>query len=114
MPFKDKEKTRTYQKEWSRNNNAKMRIKAIEMLGGRCVKCGYNDNYIALQIDHIEPILRIKNHRISESGNMTLKHIVNGTISLDSIQLLCANCHAIKSFDDRVKYRNYDKRKRRK
>ena len=114
MPFKDKEKTREYQKEWSRNHRAKIRIKAIEILGGKCVECGYDANYIALQIDHKDPVLRIKNHRIYESGNMTLKHIVNSTINIDSVQLLCANCHAIKSFGDRLKYKNYDKPKRRK
>ena len=84
------------------------------MLGGKCVECGYDGNYMALQIDHKEPVLRNKNHREHESGSMTLKNIVNGATNLNSIQLLCANCHAIKSFEDRLKYRNYDKPKRRK
>lgn len=112
MPYKDKEKNRLYQKEWSRQLSIKNRVKVIDLLGGKCAVCGYCENHLALQVDHIKPVLRIKNHRFRESGSNTMKSILNGKINLKDIQLLCANCHAIKSYEDRLKYKNYDKPKR--
>lgn len=76
-------------KEWKRNK----RKSAIAALGGKCSHCG-NDDPRVLQIDHIDGGGNAdrKKSRIS-----ILNRIISGS---GGFQLLCANCHCIKSFDN--------------
>ncbi len=66
------------------------RAKALEKLGNRCVKCGF-DNQLALEIDHIEPCGTSNRLR----GISLYKFIV--LVSVNGFQILCANCHTIKT-----------------
>ncbi len=63
---------------------------AIEYLGGKCIKCGWNGNQAALQFHHTD----------SKEKEFTIGNVANK--SWDSIKkemqkciLLCANCHMI-------------------
>ena len=78
-----KERTRKYKNE--------TRIKAIAILGGKCVHCGYNENPKALQIDHIHGGGKQEN----KAPYLYYRAIVKGERKGD-FQLLCANCNAIK------------------
>lgn len=103
-----------YHKEYYARNRAKKNLaarvygrkydlqrkqKVIEILGGKCVKCGYKEHQAALQIDHIIP-LRRKTKGMGVGGNKNCRAVLKGHI--ENVQLLCANCHAIKTYEERV------------
>ena len=70
---------------------AKARREAITCLGGICKQCGCTD-IRCLQIDHMIPLRGIK-----RMGTLDFyRSIVQG--KRENLQILCANCHAIKTF----------------
>ncbi len=100
MPNKDLEKRRTYQRIWQRNKDAENRKNSLTILGGKCVLCG-NSDYRVLQIDHIKPIRRSKTNPFAREGGTRIRQMIaNGTRSKDNLQILCANCHQIKTFSE--------------
>jgi len=62
---------------------------AIDYLGGKCVKCGYNKHYAAMHFHHTSP--ENKSFVWSKLRLTSWKKI---TKELDKCALLCANCHA--------------------
>lgn len=58
-----------------------------------CVKCGYNENAAALEFDHIVPIKRDKKKRYGARNKKEFFNIINDP----NVQVLCANCHRIKT-----------------
>src|SRR5438046_10761531 len=69
----------------------------FDALGGKCVKCGFTD-VRALQVDHIDATTK----RNAEPGGVLLYRLLrHGTRQLKDFQLLCCNCHCIKTFEDR-------------
>lgn len=72
------------------------RKKVLDYLGGSCVKCGYSENYNALQIDHIEAGRgRVDRARLIDFYKRVLED------EGKEYQLLCANCNAIKRIENR-------------
>ena len=65
-----------------------MKIKGIEILGGKCIKCGYNKSTAALQFHHSNPTLKEFNFNSSFMSWERYKK------ELHKCVLLCANCHA--------------------
>jgi hypothetical protein len=64
--------------------------KAIAYKGGKCVVCGYNKCFRALEFHHLDPTK--KDFGISERGiTWSWDRIV---CELDKCILLCSNCHA--------------------
>lgn len=107
MAYKDIEKQREFQRLWKRNQNARHRSKAIEILGGKCRICGITDTRV-LQIEHIEPILRPRGSEKSRNtGIESARAVVLGKVTDKEVQLICANCHCIKTYEDRKKYKNW-------
>ena len=80
-----------------RNFAIRRRNEVIEFLGGKCIKCGYNVDKRALQIDHINGGGN-KEIRSFPSYATYLKHILE--VKGNGYQLLCANCNAIKRMDN--------------
>jgi hypothetical protein len=79
-----------------------VRAKAIAALGGRCVMCGYANDWRALEFDHINGG---GGREYREAGRFSgyyrrLKLVAEGGRK-DEIQLLCANCNRIKDADRR-------------
>lgn len=69
----------------------------IQALGGKCVKCGYDMDLRALQLDHINNDGKDDRRRIgSKIHRYYLKNLEEAA---RVIQILCANCHAIKSWE---------------
>lgn len=66
------------------------RIKRLAALGGRCISCGYNECNLALQIDHIVPIMR----KSPGTGRPSLEEI---KLHPEKYQTLCVTCHKLKS-----------------
>ena len=66
----------------------KRKIQLIELMGGKCQKCGYDKNYAALEFHHLDP-----NEKEFVWTRMRLK---SWEVILEEIKkciLLCANCH---------------------
>jgi 5-methylcytosine-specific restriction endonuclease McrA len=79
-------------REREKELNKLQRIKTLMLLGSRCVVCGNYDQRV-LEIDHILPLAGEK--RIT-SAQLYSSIIAGNT---DNLQLLCANCHRIKTYD---------------
>jgi len=66
-----------------------VRLKAIEHLGGRCNRCGYDRCVDALEIHHLDSSK--KDFGISSRGHSrSWKRVLE---EIEKCQLLCANCH---------------------
>ena len=82
----------------TRNSNRRRRIKLIDFLGGKCIKCGFSD-YRALQVDHTRG--DGKKHR-EEEGNKFCYKLYKSVAEDTSgrFQLLCANCNWIRKSEN--------------
>ena len=72
--------------EWRR----KLKLKLVNLFGGKCKLCGYNKCIQALQFHHINP--ESKNFSISQFGNC--RRFDKCVEEAKKCILLCANCHA--------------------
>lgn len=70
------------------------RAKAIEYLGGRCIKCGYDRCIAALDIHHTDPL--IKDSHFKSMRGWGWKRIL---AEIQSCILLCRNCHAEEHYE---------------
>lgn len=71
------------------------RVFSLEYLGGKCQVCGNSDHRV-LQFDHIDPTSKI-------AKVTTFFNRKNRTLLIEELkkcQLLCANCHAIKTYEE--------------
>jgi hypothetical protein len=75
----------------------KLRLKILEKYGGRCVRCGFSDSR-ALHLDHVQSGGQ-KELRGGRGGGMSYYYKVLKDIT-GKYQLLCANCNAIKRFEN--------------
>lgn len=108
-----KEKTE-YQKRWyrehpeyqkrciaiSQESKHKYRALVLELLGGKCVHCGFSD-FRALQVDHVngDGYLELKaNRKRPHNPHRRLKMI---KAEPSRYQLLCANCNQIKKVENK-------------
>ncbi len=82
---KHREEYSTRQKEKRREN----KIKCIEYLGGKCMKCGTTDR---LEFDHIDRTT--KKYVIASRVNNKWDNLKE---ELDKCQLLCVDCHLQKT-----------------
>ena len=64
--------------------------KAIEYLGGKCVKCNHKGHYASFQFHHVNP--KEKERTWFNLRNLTWERIV---LELDKCIVLCNNCHKI-------------------
>lgn len=64
------------------------KMKAIEILGGECSKCGYNDCLASLDFHHIDP--KTKN---PDGLKMNVRSWNKLLKELNKCILLCSNCH---------------------
>lgn len=74
--------------------NQQKRNSAIDVLGGKCVRCGIDDRRV-LQIDHINGGGKKEERKIG-NGGIVKKILTEGTAGY---QLLCANCNWIKRWE---------------
>lgn len=72
------------------------KLKAFEILGNQCAWCGFTD-IRALNVDHVNGGGNKERQELRDRRKIHRK-IVEGNTS--DYQLLCANCNAIKSWDD--------------
>lgn len=98
MANKNKKIYNEYMKHYMLKRYHERRDFAIGRLGGKCVRCG-SKKY--LQLDHIDA--KTKLFSISKLWSINLSKYIN---EVDKCQLLCFNCHIIKSIenDDFIKH----------
>lgn len=87
---RNKEKAQAY----GRERFQRLRAEMVELLGAVCRQCGYSDQR-ALEIDHVVPV----RHR--SGGKEWHREMSNIRANPHQYQLLCANCHTIKSKGER-------------
>ena len=63
---------------------------AINLLGGKCVKCGWHGNQATMQFHHKDP-----NKKDFTIGNVANKSWDSIKKEMQKCLLLCANCHMI-------------------
>lgn len=77
--------------------NAQYRLQAIALLGGVCTVCGYSDTR-ALQIDHVFGDGHLERPaKRTQPGPASVYIAVIRQKEPGRYQLLCANCHVIKT-----------------
>lgn len=90
------------------------RVILIQYLGGKCSLCGYEKDIRALQIDHIHGDGFIDRKEKGRCGKIYRYYVKNLEKCEGILQILCANCHAIKSIENRdhdsLKAREYRKK----
>lgn len=90
-----KEKRRLYRRDYER----RIRQRLINLLGGKCKKCGFSDKR-ALQVDHINAGGSQERKQRNYVGNFH-NHVRNSILNNENkYQLLCANCNWIKRFEN--------------
>lgn len=86
-------------KNYAREYLRKSRAAVLEALGGKCLRCGFNDRR-ALQIDHVNGG-GSKERKEKGFKQEFHKHVLNSFIKGENrYQLLCANCNWIKRFEN--------------
>lgn len=99
MPYKDVAKQRAHQLAWSAASRAKEKQIVLAMFNRKCRICGF-DNPKALELDHIIEIRRNTATKNDSSAGTGLWHrMARGLLNPEDFQLLCANCHSIKTYD---------------
>ena len=84
-----KEQTNTYHSQTIRA--LKRKLELIEMMGGKCSKCGYNYNVSALHFHHIDSSDKQFKLGMRILSNRNWKAIKEEVLKCE---LLCANCHS--------------------
>lgn len=90
--------------ETQRKSRMKLRRQAIDHLGGVCFVCG-EDYHVVLEFDHIDAIKWKSNNLVKMNGqqntNQINRMIKSGDDPNKLFQLLCANCHKVKTHNNK-------------
>jgi hypothetical protein len=99
---KNLEEIRTKDRAYSYSKRVRNRLEVLNALGGKCVRCGIDD-WRVLQIDHINGGGTQERRQVT-SFTRYYKDMLR---SPEKYQVLCANCHQIKRYEEREgrKYR---------
>lgn len=101
MSYIDKEKQKEFQRKWTRDRMSDLvakrrarikryKIAAVNLLGGKCERCGYNKCVDALEFHHKKGFSKEDTvaKLLSKRGWAVIEKEVY------KCELLCANCHA--------------------
>lgn len=84
----------SYMKEYVSSRYIRLKIDAINYKGGKCIKCGYDRCYAAMDFHHRDP--NGKEYSWNKLRKRSWEAIKN---ELDKCDLLCATCHREIHFD---------------
>jgi len=74
--------------------NAKRKKELIDLLGGKCQKCGYDKCTAALDFHHVNSNDKEKKYKVKKSREWRLyKKEIEQNIKEGKVILLCSNCH---------------------
>jgi len=104
--WEHRDELRTRSKKYQSENRVGKRharkLELLEMLGPFCNLCGESDPSV-LQFDHIAPLYKHERSRTSD----LLALLRSGEESPFNLQVLCANCHARKTNQDRINFSRF-------
>lgn len=88
-----------YNKSWLkiRKKQWDQKLEIIKKLGGCCKKCGINDIRV-LDINHLDPSVKTK-----YKNQTTQRRLKDWIKNIKTLELLCANCHRIYTWEQ-MKY----------
>lgn len=89
---------------YMRERGKRVKAAAFALLGNVCVKCGFADTR-ALQVDH--KFGRQPGEKKNQGGPNIYSRILTGKRGVEDLQLLCANCNAIKVWENDERKRKY-------
>ena len=95
---RNREYLRVYHKIGQRKRRLRRRVGALLALGGKCVRCGFDSDYRALQLDHINSDGFKDNKKYWQLQQRIYAEIIDGKHK-DKYQILCANCNWIKRYE---------------
>ena len=88
-----REKTNANRRESYRKQYAQIKLEIFAALGNKCIECG-NEDLRVLQVDHVDG----GGHAHRKASGSSIKYWMSVMKDLSPYQLLCANCHAIKTW----------------
>lgn len=77
-----------YKKQQERARSRKLEL--INMMGGKCSKCGYHQNMAALEFHHVNPSEKCFQLDARHLSNTNMERIIEES---KKCILLCSNCH---------------------
>lgn len=78
------------------------KIACVKYKGGKCIYCGYNKSFAALDFHHLDP--NQKDFGIAQVKKLILNNEIKN--ELDKCILLCANCHREEHFKQSMRSTN--------
>jgi hypothetical protein len=60
--------------------------------------CGYKEHHVALDFDHLDPSTKVRD--IAKMHTTNIKNLMK---EIEKCQVLCANCHRIKTYNQKAK-----------
>lgn len=86
--------------ENARQYTRKRRLQLLETVGKtKCINCGIKDPRV-LHLDHIDGKGNLDKKRFSGSSHRLGYYIRNPKEAKKTLQILCANCHSIKTYEN--------------
>lgn len=78
--------------------------KAVLYKGGKCIECGYDKHLMALEFHHRNPVEK----EFDPSNKLnSINQFEKFKDEFDKCDLLCANCHKVKHFNEEFKIKLY-------
>lgn len=100
---KDRQIYNQYMKSYIAARYLMLKLKAIEYKGGKCVDCGYNKSYAALEFHHRNP-----DEKNMDWGRLRKRSWATIKKELDKCDMICANCHRERHHDEDSMNRSLD------
>lgn len=89
---------------YHKNQRRKKRIEILKRLGNKCIKCEYDKDWRAFQIDHIHGGgTKERKTNFNNSSEVYYNYLLSLPIEelKENYQLLCANCNQIKRYENK-------------
>lgn len=107
--IKNRKKSRDYHRKWKKNHpnyttewQRKLKKKFVDLLGGKCQRCGYDKCREALEFHHKD-----KKEKERHSGEFRKKGFKEKILNR-KIALLCANCHREEHYERATLQQSYN------
>ena len=82
------------------DKRVQLRQSILDELGRRCVRCGFDEDVRALQVDHVNGDGAAERARLcTKFGSIRYYSNILDNVKSGNYQILCANCNTIKKYE---------------